>query len=477
MNNKNHNRTKIVATIGPATSSLEKLRELILAGVDVCRVNMSHGNKADHADVIRNVRQINSEIGAHACILLDLQGPKLRVGVVENDKMDLVTGESIVVTTLKTTCKPGLLFVNYPNLAVEAKVGESILIDDGKIELKVTGSIDSNNLKAEVIQGGILTSNKGFNLPHTNISMPALTPKDLEDLQFGLEHNVEWVGLSFVRKAEDIIYLKGLIGKSEKDTRVIAKIEKPEAILNIDTIIKVTDGVMVARGDLGVELPIQRVPLIQKDIIDKCILAGKPVIIATQMMESMIVNSTPTRAEVADVANAVLDGADAVMLSAETSIGAFPIKVVQLMNNIIVDVENDNRVYFKGQRPSMDSATFLSDEICFTSVRMSDHINAKAIVAMTKSGYTGFKVASYRPKADIYIFTDNRTLLQTLNLVWGVRGFYYDRFESTDQTFEDVIEILKSNELVVEGDRIINCASMPMSQKARTNALKISVVN
>jgi pyruvate kinase len=306
--------------------------------------------------------------------------------------------------------------------------------------------------------------------------VPSLTKKDLADLEYGLSQEVDWVALSFVRTADDIVELKRLIAEKGTHTKVIAKIEKPEAVKNIDEIIKVSDGIMVARGDLGVEVPMQRVPLIQKTIVEKCLAAAKPCIIATQMMESMIVDSMPTRAEINDVANAVLDGADALMLSGETSVGKHPLRVIEIMSSIITDIETDKRTYYKGVKPSPESPSFASDEICFTAVRMSDHLHAKAIVAMTKSGFTGFRVASYRPEANVFIFTDNKKLLATLNLVWGVRGFYYDKFVSTDDTFQDVVDMLKAAGMVKQGEYVINCASMPIHKKQRTNTIKVTQV-
>lgn len=469
------NKTKIVATIGPATSSRDMLKSLVMTGVDVFRLNFSHGQRADHEAVLNHIRSVNEEIGSNVAILQDLQGPKLRIGKV-NGEINLVEGNPITITTQETISTENLLFVSYEALARDAKPGEHILLNDGRVELEITEITDDHTLQAKVIAGGVLTSNKGFNLPHTNLTVPSLTEKDREDLLFGLEHEVEWIALSFVRRPEDIIELKKLIAEAGKSSRVIAKIEKPEAVKNIDDIIRVSDGIMVARGDLGVELPLQRVPLIQKSIVEKCINAAKPVIIATQMMESMILESTPTRAEINDVANAVLDGADAVMLSAETSVGKYPLKVVETMGKIITDVEADRRVYYKGKKPHHTSPSFASDEICFTAVRISDHLKARAIVAMTKSGFTGFKVASYRPEANIYIFTDNRSLLNTLSLVWGTRGFYYDNFVSTDKTFEEVTEKLKQEGLAKERDYIIHCASMPIHKKQRTNTIKVSVV-
>lgn len=465
-----------MATIGPASSSAEQLKALIFAGVDVCRLNFSHGAHEVHQKVLDDIRNINSELNSNICILQDLQGPKLRVGDMGNGVM-LEEGKTILVTNQTVLGSPEKISVLYEQLAQEIKPGEVILLDDGNLEINITKKINEHTLEAQIIVGGLLKSNKGFNLPNSKITVPALTEKDLEDLEFGLKNDVEWIGLSFVRKAQDILDLKKIIADRGKKCRVIAKIEKPEAVENIDEIIDAADAIMVARGDLGVEIAQQKVPLIQKDIVEKCILKSKPVIIATQMMESMIENSRPTRAEVNDVANAVLDGADAVMLSAETSVGKYPIRAVEIMERIIDDVEQSKGVYFKGLKPSSTSNTFFSDEICFTAVRMSDHLKANCIIGMTTSGYSAIKISSFRPKAFIYIFTNNMALLNTLNLVWGVRGFYYDRFESTDKTFSDVVNILKLNKVVVNGDIVIHTASMPIHKRSRANTIKISVVD
>lgn len=471
------NRTKIVATIGPATSSKEMLRKIILAGVDVCRVNMSHGTHEQHKQVIEDIRSINKEFNSNICILLDLQGPKLRVGDMGEDGCMLLKDAKLVLTSKNVRGSASLVPIKYDSLSKDVKPGERILLDDGKIHIRITKMLNDTQVEAVVLEGGILKSNKGFNLPETKVSFPALTEKDIKDLEFGIQNNVEWIGLSFVRNASDIIDLKSRIEKAGSDAVVIAKIEKPEAVANIDSIIDATDGVMVARGDLGVELPIEKVPLIQKEIVEKCLSKSKPVIIATQMMESMIERSIPTRAEVTDVANAVIDGADAVMLSGETSVGEHPVLVVETMDKIIRELERDKRVYYKGIKPGDDSPTFLSDEICFTAVRMSDHIQAKVIAGMTRSGYNGYKVSSYRPEASIFIFTDNKVLLNRMNLVWGIRGFYYDKFLSTDETFADVIKVLKNRGVVVPGDKVIHTASMPILKKERTNTIKISVVD
>ena len=473
----NFNRTKIVATIGPATSSYEMLKSIVEAGVDVCRLNFSHGSYDDHKKVIDNIRKLNEDTNSYVSILLDLQGPKLRVGEMENGKVELISGSIITVTTTEMISTADKIFVKFPHLPKDIKKGERILLDDGKLQLKALESNGSDEIKCEVIFGGILSSKKGFNLPDTILSIPALTVKDKADLEFGIEQKVDWIGLSFVRKAQDIIELKDIIETHEWKPRVVAKIEKPEAMLNIDEIIEATDAVMVARGDLGVEMPMEQVPVIQKKIVKKCIEAGKPVIIATQMMESMIVSASPTRAEVNDIANAVMDGADAVMLSAETSVGAYPVLAVRAMQLTIAEAEKTNAPYFKGKRPSSESSsTFLSDEICFTAVRISDHLGAKAIVGMTFSGYTAYKISSYRPKAMICIFTGNPRLITTLNLVWGVRTFYYNGFESTDKSIQEVNDILKKIGLVQPNDIVINTASMPIHERTRTNTIKISEI-
>jgi len=472
----NFNRTKIVATIGPATASYDMLKSIVEEGVDVCRLNFSHGSYDDHRKVVQNIRQVNADTNSFVSLLLDLQGPKLRVGEMENGKIELITGTIITVTTLPIIGTAERISVKFEGLAKDVKPGELILLDDGKLEIEVLETNSIDEIKCRVNFGGVLSTKKGFNLPQTKLSIPAMTEKDHADLLFGIEERVDWIGLSFVRHAQDIIDLKKIIDQYEWKPRVIAKIEKPEAVENLDEIIAVADGIMVARGDLGVEMPMAQVPVIQKSIVKKCIGAGKPVIIATQMMESMITNPSPTRAEVNDIANAVMDGADAVMLSAETSVGAYPVLAIKHMANTIAEAEKTNAPFFKGVRPTADSPTFLSDEICFTAVRISDHLKASAIVSMTFSGYTAYKISSFRPKAPIYIFTGNTRLINTLNLVWGVRAFYYKNFESTDQSIQDVNNVLKEQGLISVGDLVINTASLPIKNRPRTNAVKISEI-
>lgn len=477
MRTQNFNRTKIVATIGPATSSYDMLKAIIEEGVDVCRLNFSHGSYDDHKKVIDNIRKVNEDTHSFVSMLLDLQGPKLRVGEMENNKVELITGNVVTVSTIPVMGTSEKISVKFETLAKDVKPGEVILLDDGKIELQVLETNGTDEIKCKVVFGGVLSSKKGFNLPQTKLSIPAMTEKDKGDLQFGIEQKVDWIGLSFVRKAEDIIELKKIIDQHEWKPRVVAKIEKPEALDNLDEIIAVADAVMVARGDLGVEMPMQQVPVIQKRIVKKCIEASKPVIIATQMMESMITSSSPTRAEVNDIANAVMDGADAVMLSAETSVGAFPLLAIRHMHRTVAEAEKTNAPFFKGKRPNEASPTFLSDEICFTAVRISDHLKASAIVSMTFSGYTAYKLSSFRPKALIYIFTGNTRLINTLNLVWGVRAFYYKSFESTDQSIQDINNILKEKKMVNPGELVINTASMPIKDRTRTNTIKVSEIH
>ncbi len=470
------NRTKIVATMGPATADISILEEMFNQGLDICRINFSHGDYDAILNTVSNIKALNKKLEMHVGILADLQGPKLRIGLVKNNSVDLITGKEINITTKECEGDENIIYITYPQFPADVKVGETVLIDDGKLQLKVLQTNIKDNVKCLITMGGRLTSKKGLNLPNTKISLPCLTPKDIKDLNFALEQDFDWIGLSFVRSISDIITLKDLIKSKNKKARIIAKIEKPEAIEEIDNIIDFADGIMVARGDLGVELPMERVPLLQKMIVQKCIQIGKPVIIATQMMESMINSNTPTRAEVNDVANAVMDGADAVMLSAETSVGKFPIKVVEIMRKIITEVEELDSIYYKEHIPQIKTITYITDSICYNACSLAHHAGANAIISMTNSGYTAFKLSSHRPKAPIFIFTDNLSLLTALNLVWGVRGYYYDKYESTDHTIDDLKDIIKSKGLLKNDDLVVNIASMPMKEKGRTNMMKLSYI-
>ena len=469
-------KTKIIATIGPASSNKKILKQMFLEGVNVCRLNFSHGNYNDHSKTIQNIRELNKETGLNVAILADLQGPKIRTGEIINNKIELIQESIIEINTKEQIGDEKSFSINYTQLPNDVKKGEKILLDDGKLSLEVISTDKRNKITAKVINGGILSSNKGVNLPNTKISMPSLTEKDLKDLEYALEENVDWIGLSFVRSAKDIIQLKNLITKKSGKAKVIAKIEKPEAITDIDKIITESDALMVARGDLGVEIPYQNVPLIQKMLINKCIINAKPVIVATQMMESMILKSTPTRAEVNDVANAVLDGADAVMLSGETSVGKYPIEVIRTMNNILLEMETFDGIYNKAEFPEKNQSRFITDSICFNACRLSNRIDADAILTMSFSGYTAYKIASQRPKAKIYVFTSNKQILTQLSLIWGVQGFYYNKTISTDHTIYDIKELLKKEGILKKGNMVINIASMPIEALGKSNMLKISYV-
>lgn len=478
----NLNKTKIVATIGPASSSYEALKEMAEAGMNICRLNFSHGAHEVHKAVVDNIRKLNSEKAYNIGIIADLQGPKIRIGMMEKnssgaDEIDLVTGDEITFTTKECIGTKEKLYITYQSFPSDVKVDDKILINDGKIALRVLETDRVSEVKALVTHGGILSSKKGVNLPNTKISLPCLTDKDKKDLEFALSQDVEWIGLSFVRSGEDIIELKHLIANQGKNTKVIAKIEKPEAVQDIDVIIKETDAIMVARGDLGVEVPMQKVPVIQKLIVKKCLEAAKPVIIATQMMESMITGISPSRAEVNDVANSVMDGADALMLSGETSVGDHPAKVVEAMRTIIEYIEGFEDIYNKEHLPVPGTDRFISDSICYNASLIAKQTNAAAIITMTHSGYTAFRVSSHRPDTNILIFTDNQSILNMLNLVWGVRGFYYDKYVSTDHTIADIKLRLKKMGLVKEKDIIINIASIPISERGQSNMIKVSYVN
>jgi pyruvate kinase len=473
-----YNRTKIVATMGPASAKKEVLLAMIKAGVNVCRLNFSHGRPEDHKAVIDTIREINEEYKTNVGILADLQGPKIRIGLVKDGGIHLVNGTQIKITTQECIGNDEQIYITYDTFPQDVQADEIILLDDGKLQLRV---IDTNRLDTvicEVVHGGILTSRKGVNLPNTKVSIPSLTEEDLINLQFALKYDVEWIGLSFVRTGQDIIELKEIIAKSGKAARVIAKVEKPEAIDNIDEIIAATDGVMVARGDLGVEMPLEEVPLLQKMIARKCRAASKPVIVATQMLESMITTPRPTRAEVNDVANSVLDGADAVMLSGETSVGEFPVIVIETMAKIVRNVEELGYNFNSSKEVNSDPASpdYLSNTVCESAVHLAQNSNAVGIVSMTTSGYTAFQISSHRPKASTYIFTANKQLLNALSLVWGVRSFYYDRLNSTDETISDVNNILKAADLIKSGDVVINTAATPIIKQGKTNMLKVSVI-
>jgi len=471
----NH-RTKIVATVGPACDTYDKLLDLVRAGVNVFRLNFSHGSHEDKGSIIEHIRNINKKEPYNIAILGDLQGPKLRVGEIQNGVIEVVEGDILTFTNEKVIGTKEKIYVSYPNFHSDVKIGNIILIDDGKLEVRVLSIEKNNDVKVVVTLGGDLSSKKGINLPDTKITLPALTDKDLTDLDFIIDQKLDWVALSFVRNVKDLIILRNKLDEKKSKTKIIAKIEKPEAVENIRDIIVESDGIMVARGDLGVELPIEKVPLIQKQIIKKCLHRAKPVIVATQMMESMIERTKPNRSEITDVANAVLEGADAVMLSGETATGAHPTLVVETMKKIIVEVERTDYHYSLEDElaPQPHSPSFLSDAICYNACKLAKDVEAQALIGMTQSGYTGFMLSSYRPKAPLFIFTKEKSLVNQLSLSWGVRAFFYDEEESLDDIIFDQIEILRERGFLKSGDVAVSTGSTPVHLHLPTNTLKIT---
>ena len=471
-----NSQTKIIATLGPASSTREIILKMVNAGVDVFRLNFSHSTRAAHLKLIHIIQDLNLEFDTHVSILADLQGPKLRVGVIENNLLNLEKDNSITFVTEKCIGTKNHIYMSYQKFPQDVNVGETILIDDGKIKLEVTETNKSNTVKAKVIYGGPLSSNKGLNLPDTNVSLPCLSKEDISNAIFALEHDVDWIGLSFVRKAADVLELKELIKSKKGHARVIAKIEKPEALQEIDKIIEFSDGIMVARGDLGVEISFDQVPVIQKSIVEKCIKQSKPVIIATQMMESMISNFRPTRAEANDVANAVLDGADALMLSGETSVGNYPVETINSMQRIINYTEEHTNLFERLHVPVETSPTYLADSICFNASKIAEQVGAKAIISFTHTGDTAIKISSYRPKSKIYAFTNNKKLQKQLSLIWGVKPFYLDSYNQLKTAVTKSVEILKQQGLLTNGDYVVFVGSTPLSEHGSTNMLKISRV-
>ncbi|MFZ9981459.1 MAG: pyruvate kinase [Cyclobacteriaceae bacterium] len=468
------NKTKIVATIGPASNSKEMLRALIKEGVDVFRLNFSHGLHENHLKVIHAVRELNQEMGTHVALLQDLQGPKIRVNEVA-EGTELVAGQELIITTRELKGNNEIVSTSYQQLPNDVKLGDMILIDDGKIELEVL-EVRGIDVITKVKYGGPLKSRKGINLPYTKVTAPSLTDKDREDLMFGLNNRIDWVALSFVRKASDIEELRKIVNAHNPATRIIAKIEKPEALENLDSIIEATDGVMVARGDLGVEIWMEEVPMVQKKIVEKCNCLSKPVIVATQMMESMIENPRPTRAETNDVANAVMDGADALMLSAETASGKYPLEVIRSMVRTIGSVEKQGQIFYRFRPVDPASPVYINDSLILAACKLAQEVNAKAIVGLTESGYTAFKASSHRPQTNIFAFTHNPAILNTLSLVWATKTYFYTKNSSTDETIADVESILKKDGHLQPGDVFISLTSIPIQEKNRTNMLKVNVV-
>lgn len=469
-------KTKILATLGPATNTKAILADLVEAGVNVFRINFSHADYDNVKARINDIREINKEKGLNIAILADLQGPKLRVGVMEEGVV-LKDGDTFVFTTDECIGNKDKAFMTYQRFPKDVKAGENILVDDGKLQFEVIATNKKNEVTTKVIVGGVLSSKKGVNLPNTAISLPALTDKDMKDAVFALEQEVDWIALSFVRNPEDLRKLHDLIKqKSSYRVPVIAKIEKPEAVENLDALIPYCDGLMVARGDLGVEIPMQEVPLIQKRLVQRAKLARIPVIIATQMMETMITNAVPTRAEVNDVANSIMDGADAVMLSGETSVGAHPVKVIEKMSEIIMSVENSPLIKVPQAPPHIRTDRFITKAVCHHAALMANDVNASAISTLTNSGYTAFQISAWRPKSHVLAFSSERRILTKMSLLWGVRSFYYDKNVSTDDTVVDINKIAKNKGFVKANDFVINLTSMPVEAKGMVNTLRVSQI-
>ena len=469
-------KTKIIATIGPSCFSYDRIKKMIISGVNVCRLNFSHISHEDALKIISIIRRINNEIETKTAILGDLQGPKIRLGNVKKN-ITLKSGEKINITNQYRESCDKILFIDYKKLTSDLKFNDIVLIDDGKIKLRVN-KISKDILTCDIINGGKLHSKKGVNFPNTELTFQSTTKKDRADLNFLIKNNVDWVALSFVRTSKDITSIRELLNKKKSDIKIIAKIEKPEAVKNIKSITRSSDGIMIARGDLGIEIPMQKVPIVQKKIIKLCLNYSKPVVVATQLMEGMINNSLTTRAETNDVANAVFDGADALMLSGETAVGRYPVKVVRAMTKIILSVESSSlNLRSKLILPQKKAnERYISDSICFYASELVDQVQSKAIITLTHSGYNAQKIASNRPNAFIYVFTHNKKILSSLSLFWGIYVFYYDKFNSTDDTISDLHDFLKKKRILKSGQIALNIGSMPIREKGMTNMLKVGKI-
>ena len=470
-------KTKIIATLGPASSGKEMIKKLIKSGVDVLRVNFSHATHDEVERIVENVNDLRKELGSNVTLLGDLQGPKIRIGELEND-IELKKNQSLsICSNLSESNGVDKIFISYPSFAKDVKPGENILVDDGKLIFKVISTNKKDTVDIKVVQEGVLKPRKGVNLPNTKISQPALTEKDIDDAKFAVKKSFDWIALSFVRSKKDVLQLRELIeSRCDYHIPIISKIEKPQAIEKIDSIIKVSNGIMVARGDLGIEIPAEEVPLNQKKIVAKCKKRGIPVVIATQMMESMIDSLTPSRAEVNDVANSVMDGADAIMLSGETSMGKYPCEVVKKIGDIIHGVEDSPLIKIPVDLPEIKSDRLITKSICKNAATIANEIGASAICTLTNSGYTGWQISSWRPSALVIVFTSNKKILTQMNLLWGVKGVYYNNFESTDKTVEEVNSLALENKYIKKGDFVINLAAMPIYEKGQVNTLRITKI-
>lgn len=470
-------RTKIVCTLGPSSNSPERIRDLVLGGMNVARINFSHGTHSEHGKVIRRVRDCADEMGVSISILADLQGPKIRVGEMEGGSQLLKAGEYVTITSEDLTGSSERIPIDYPGLANDASEGNRILIDDGLLELKIVKK-NGSDLVARVVVGGPLKSRKGVNLPDVKLSMASLTEKDRKDLDYAVRQGVDYLAMSFVRHANDLMEVTSRVRALDSDAGVIAKIEKPEAVDLVDDIIEEANGVMVARGDLGIEIDSEKVPLIQKRIIEKCRIAGKPVITATQMLDSMINNPRPTRAESSDVANAVLDGTDAVMLSGETAVGDHPLEALRTMDNICRSVEgNSSRIFgtLEFRKPEWKEKQVI-ESLAYATVMLADNVDARAISTITHSGSTARRISKFRPRVPIIAFTESDVVRRQLSLVWGVYPVKINEIFDTDKSVRLMEEYLKNNGLVNAGERVIIATGMPIAKRGRTNMVKVSTI-
>ena len=472
-NRHERSQTKIIATLGPASRDIETLRKMFLEGIDLCRINFSHGNHKEHNEYSDNIKRLNSELKSHVSILGDLQGPKIRLGMVQDEGLRVTAGDVIYITNIPTKSGKDTILVNYERFPVDVEPGDTVLLDDGKIKLLVENTDKKEKVTTKVIFGGIILSRKGVNLPDTKISIPGFTPKDKEDALFAIENDFDWIALSFVRDDSDVVELRKIIESRGSSMKIIAKIEKPQAVTNIDKIIEKTDAVMVARGDLGVEVDFDRVPVIQKQIVGKCLQAAKPVIIATQMMESMMDNFRPTRAEANDVANAVLDGADAVMLSGETAVGRYPIETIINMQRVIDATEGKGYEIPHKIVIDPDSDSFVSDVLCSNASEVVKTTGAKAMVLHTSTGLTSFNLSRFRPDSSIFVFTSNKKLRRQCSLIWGVRAFYCECFSDMEDFIGHAKSFLAQHKLVEPLDRILFLSSMPMSENENPNTMRL----
>ena len=470
-------KTKIICTIGPATSETETISGLISAGMDGARLNFSHGSHEIHAGYIRNIRTAAEESGKIISIIQDLSGPKLRVGAIAQGSTEISAGGKIRITSEAVEGNSRVISTTYPGMITDVKPGEIILIDDGRLKLRVTDiDLTNGHIDCEVIVGGILRSNKGINLPHTALSLPPLTEKDYSDIKFGAGANVDFVAMSFVRKAEDIRLLRRALSELNSYIPIIAKIERPEAINNIDEIIHEADFIMVARGDMGVEISAEEVPVIQKMIIRKCNEKIKPVITATQMLETMISSPTPTRAEASDVANAILDGTDCVMLSAETSTGSYPVETVEMMSRIITKTETIQKTRYFGEIFIEDSPENTLHTICNSAVEIATRVNAKAIITITHTGKSPLLLSNHRPSCMIISATYDSGIIKKCKLIWGVDSVLIEKSKSLFKTIEMIRKKLLERSILAKGDKIVFLSAIPFSETESANSIQIAEV-